>query len=107
MGGDYFAASAEPRGVRDGPKTFFQKKFLTLTSEATTSPPPPTTGAKQWGPVLPVLVFEIVDLERETQAAVFLRWLMTTTIILKLRSFLKIPCHSFFGADEVVLVKNT
>ena len=53
------------------------------------------------------MVFEIVDLERETQAAVFLRWLKTTTIILKLRSFLKIPCRSFLGAVEVVLVKNT
>jgi hypothetical protein len=53
------------------------------------------------------MVFEIVDLERETQAAVFLRWLKTTTMILKLRSFLKIPCHLLFGVDGVVLVKNT
>jgi hypothetical protein len=80
---------------------------LTAERAKPKDPPPPHTGVKQCGSVLPDLVFEIVDLERETQAAVYLRWLETTTIILKLRSFLKIPCRSFFGMDEVVLVKNT
>jgi hypothetical protein len=81
--------------------------LLTSAGSKPKSPPPPDTGVKQCFRVFLVLVFEIVDLERETQAAVFLRWLKTTTIILKLRSFLKIPCHLLLGADGVVLVKNT
>jgi len=77
----------------------FKKNHLTQKSEAHRSLPPPTSGSvttltrsskelvdtdfrgdyiaasadhrrKTVGPVVPVLVFEIVDLERETQAAV-------------------------------------
>ena len=33
------------------------------------------------------MVFDIVDLERETQAAVFLRWLETTTMTLTFAVF--------------------
>jgi hypothetical protein len=43
---------------------------LTRESEATTSPPPPQPGEKRWGRFSGSWVFEIVDLERETQAAV-------------------------------------
>jgi hypothetical protein len=51
----------------------FLGRLLTRTSEATKSPPPPLTGVKQWGRLERFTVFDIVDLERETQAAVFLR----------------------------------
>jgi len=46
-----------------------RKDRLTRKRPAPRTPPPPTTGAKQWGRRKPVGVFDIVELERETQAA--------------------------------------
>ncbi|WP_255567980.1 hypothetical protein [Brevundimonas sp. PAMC22021] len=44
---------------------------MTRITEATKSPPPPQPGDKRRDRVSGSWVFEIVDLERETQAAVF------------------------------------
>ena len=54
------------------------------------------------------MVFDIVDLERETQAAVFLRWLETTTMTLTFAVFFEdtMPVVPR-GMAGVVLVKNT
>ncbi|NBW13067.1 MAG: hypothetical protein EBR82_34110, partial [Caulobacteraceae bacterium] len=60
---------------------------MTRTSEATKSPPPPEPGAKRLDRFGGSTVFDIVDLERETQAAVFLRWLETTTMTLTFAVF--------------------
>ncbi|MFI2591577.1 hypothetical protein ACH498_34020, partial [Rhodococcus erythropolis] len=48
-----------------------KKNRLTRITEATKSPPPPQPGVKRRNWSSGSWVFEIVDLERETQAAVF------------------------------------
>jgi hypothetical protein len=78
-----------------------RKRRLTVPGGASRDPPPRCRRALSVGSAPVGLVFDIVDLERETQAAASWRWsFVTNSTLTGLRSLLKTyHGHFAFGRD--------